>query len=65
MRGTFLSVDGHALALGVLFDEDVVSQVQRLQCKACGEQPKQGDVGESRAHGPHLMRSGARTLHST
>lgn len=51
MGGTFLSIDGHALALGMFFDENVVSQVKRLQCKACGEQPQQGDVSESGAHG--------------
>lgn len=34
--GTFLSVDGNALALGMLVLEDVVPKVERLQRKACG-----------------------------
>ena len=34
---TFLTVDGNALALGVLVLENVVPQVKRLQHKACGQ----------------------------
>ena len=51
MVGTFRSVDCHALALGMLVDEDVVPQVEGLQCEARGKQSQQCDLVESRAHG--------------
>ena len=53
MDGAFLSIDGNALALGMLVDEDVVPQVKRVQRKACGEQTQDCDVGESRVHSSH------------
>ena len=53
MDNTVLSVDGNALALGMLVREDVVPQVKRLQRKACGEQNQDGDMGEAWMHDPH------------
>ena len=62
--GTFLSVDGNALALGVLVGEDVVPQVKRLQREACAKQTQDCDIGESWAHGPNQeMRIGDTTQH--
>ena len=46
MGGTFLSIDGDTLALRVFVGEDVVSQVKRLQRKACTEHAQDGDGGE-------------------
>ena len=50
MDGTFRSIDRRALALGMLVDEDVVSQVKGLQCETCGKQSQQCDLGESGTH---------------
>ena len=51
--GTVLSVDGNALAPGMLVREDVVPEVKRLQRQACGEQNQDGDMGEAWMHDPH------------
>ena len=64
--GTVVAFDGSTLAFGMLFHEDVVAEVKRLQRKACANETRDDDLDESWAHGstPGAAAHHA-TLHST